>query len=94
MNILKPITTLFQSGTVLRDMLIDTQSQDILTYLTPNSVMFVDITNKLRKKSEEGVDTEIFGPFQTTFGNPAPIMPVKGEMEHSVQGLHDQKSIS
>jgi len=30
----------------------------------------------------------------TTFGNPAPIMPVKGEMEHSVQGLHDQKSIS
>ena len=71
MNILKPITTLFRSGTVLRDMLIDAQSQDILTYLTPNTVMFVDITNKLRKKSEEGVDTEVFGPFQTTFGNPA-----------------------
>ena len=30
----------------------------------------------------------------TTFGNPAPIMPAKGEMEHSGQGLHDQKSIS
>ena len=29
----------------------------------------------------------------TTFGNPAPIMPVKGKMEHSIQGLHEQKTL-
>ena len=75
MNILKPLTTLFKSGTAIRDMLIDVKSQDILLYLTPETVTFCNITDQLKrsKRFDSSKNIEVYGPYVTEFGNPVKL---------------------
>jgi len=72
MNALTPFTKLLTSGTMLRDILTDVSSPEILIYPSETELCFSDITSAIKQKQQnaEFEQPAIVGPLTTAFGNP------------------------